>query len=248
MSFLLSPLTWLLIGLPLVAFGQWKRWSALSLPGIVLMTAAWLGMTPTGANWLVGHIERKALAMPGECAQVEWLVLLAGGLDRAPERKDDGGALTHDSLRRVFALQANPPPANWQYAISGGGPHALAEASVMADLLLRLDPTGAEAVLETTSRTTWESAHAMAALLPPPRRIALASSALHLPRARLAFEAAGFEVCPWPLDRRFIAVSGVTAWIPQSSALRKSEATLHEVVGAQYYRWMAWRGAASSSE
>lgn len=241
MSLLLSPLAWLLLGLPLVAFGQWKRCSALCLPGIVLLTAAWLGMTPAGANWLVGRIERDTVALPGECADVEWLVLLAGGLDRAPDGEDDGGALTHDSLRRTFALLENPPPAIWHRAISGGGPHALAEARVMNALLRRLDSTGPGPLLETASETTWESAHAMAVLLPPPRHIALASSALHLPRARLAFELAGFDVCPWPLDHQFVAVSGVTAWLPQSSALRKSEAALHEVVGALYYRWKAWR-------
>ncbi len=247
MRLLGSPLAWLLLALLLLLGGQ-RTWRLpLRIAGVLLLAASWLAMTPAGANWLVGRIEREATALPGECANVEWLVLLAGGLARAPGDAGDAGALSADSLRRVFALRAQPTPAGWRRAVSGGGPHAVAEATLIDALLHRLDPGGATALLETQSTTTWESAQAMATLLPPPRRIALATGALHLPRARLAFEAAGFEVCRWPLDRRHLAVSGISAWWPQSSALVKSEAALHELFGTAYYRWLAWRSGASSS-
>lgn len=247
MSLLWSPLTWLVSAALLLVWTQWNRSLVLRWVGVGMLASAWLAMTPVGANFLVGRIERDALALPEQCTDVEWLVLLAGGLDRAPVGQGDAGALTEGSLRRVFALAANPPPIHWRRAVSGGGPHALAEAVVIADLLQHLDADKSAELLETRSETTWESASAMADLLPPPRRIALASSALHLPRARLAFEAAGFEVCVWPLDRQFIAAEGVTAWIPRTSALRKSEAALHEAVGGLYYRWLAWRTSMSSS-
>jgi uncharacterized SAM-binding protein YcdF (DUF218 family) len=121
--------------------------------------------------------------------------------------------------------------------ISGGGPFRLPEAEVIAAFLHQLDPDDRPPQLETTSENTWESAQAVRELLPDSiHRIVLASSALHLPRAMLAFEKAGFEVCPLALNRHYMAVTGWTTLLPQSSSLAKSESALHEVIGEVIYR------------
>ena len=70
-----------------------------------------------------------------------------------------------------------------------------------------------------------------------PRRLVLVTSAMHMPRSRLALGRAGFDVCPVPADSRRIAFGLPGYLIPGSSALDKTEAALHELVGLAYYRW-----------
>jgi uncharacterized SAM-binding protein YcdF (DUF218 family) len=103
----------------------------------------------------------------------------------------------------------------------------------------------AELLLEETSRTTWENAQQVRLLRPALVRIALASSALHLPRARQAFEASGFQVCEWPVHYEALPLRGPWVIWPGSTATRKTEAALHEWLGSWYYRWKAWRSEAA---
>ncbi len=239
MYLLLSPLTWVWLALLLWAAGHhWRRrWLRRMAMALGLLAAA--TMTPLVANALVGAIEQRADAGPEDhCERADALVVLSAGLGRTPRNASDHGSLSDISLARLFELIERPPNAGMPLIISGGGPHPIPEAQLLATLLELLDPRF-EPTLENRSRTTWESALEVAKMLPPPRHIALASSALHLPRARLAFEAAGFSVCRRPLDRRHVAVGGIGAVTPQTSSLRKTEAAMHELVGEAYYRFRA---------
>ena len=227
---MLALLTWVL-------GTRWqRRW--IRAGSAALACVAWAAMTPLVANALVGLIERRADPGDDQCHEVDALVLLSGGLDRPPRSANDYAALTGSSSARLFGLLERLPEPTLPVIISGGGPFAHAEAELLASLLKRFAPS-LTPILESRSMNTWDNAFEVAKLLPPPRHIALASSAMHLPRARLAFMAAGFSVCRWPLDRRSLAVGGIGALVPQSSSLRKTEAALHELAGEVYYRWRA---------
>ncbi len=248
MTPLLSPLTLLLLASMLAMFAAARRWRRTFLVAALTMLLSLFAMTPWFANRLVGAIERHADANPGECGGIDAVVLLSGGLERAPMADDDFAALTAETLARIFVFAKRELPADASLVIAGGGPHATAESQVIEALLRRVNPQLRVALRETRSATTWENASAVADLLPPPRRIALATGALHLPRARRAFQAMGFEVCAWPLNRRYIAATGAMAFLPQSSSLRKTEAALHEIVGDLVYRWRASDVEPSTSE
>ena len=235
---LLSPMTLLLAGLVLAALAtllRYRRWLAIAAVSLVV---AGLGlMTPLGGNALVGMVESRAVARGGECDDLQAVVFLSGGVQHAPRSGADVGALTPDTVLRVFGLLRRGLDGGLPLVISGGGPYTVAESDVVATLMLQLGIAGDRVLLEPESRTTWDSAWAVRRLLPPPvQRIALASSALHLPRATQVYRAAGFTVCPWPLGWRWQEVEGAGAVWPQSSGLLKSEAALHELVGAAWYR------------
>lgn len=255
MSLLLSPMTLLVVGLALAAIAGLARRRRIALLGVGLGAVGLLGMTPIVANALVGTIEARAADGAGRtrCGRIDAVVLLTGGVERAPVSAHDFGALTPQSLQRVFGFAQRPRPQRIPLLVAGGGPHGLAESELAAALLRRIDPDAGAMQLETRSRTTWENAREVAQVLLPPRTLALATDALHLPRARRAFEAAGFEVCAWPLQYRYVRVEGPGAWWPQASSLRKTEAALHEIAGDAAYAWRAWRarggvaGAAASS-
>lgn len=213
---------------------RWARRTAVAA-GLALV---WL-TTPFGANALLGLQESR---VPAEAVCTapppRTIVVLGGGMTYAPRSDEDYGALGIESLRRVFAalaLQRGQPDA--VLVFSGASRHAIAESTAMAHLAQALGVAADRLRSETASRTTWHNAQAVAALEPPlPRRIWLVTSALHMPRARYAFEAAGFEVCTAAAPPQYAEPAGVGYFLPIAAAAVKSEAVLHEWAGEAAYR------------
>ena len=237
-----SPLLPLLIGMALLAVSGFMYRPRVAIVGLLLILPSYMLMTPLGANLLVLTVEHrtKAAETGPACGQVQAAVLLSGGLSRPAASTSDFGALTAETLARIFAWQNRAPSEDLPMlplTIAGGGPFRIPEAEVIGAFLRRLDPDDQPLQLEIASASTWESAHAVRELLPESTsRIVLASSALHLPRATLAFEQAGFEVCALALNRHYMAVRGWTTLLPHTSSLAKSESALHEIIGELFYR------------
>jgi len=241
MHLLFSPLTWALV-LALILAPGWRRLSrfwrgALLFAECVLIVA----MSPLGANALVWMIESRVPTTDPCAAAPLTIVVLAGGFDREPADSHDIAALETDSILRAIAgaaLWRGTPDV--PVVLAGGGPYAVSESAVLQELMQQLGVPARDLRSENRSQTTWENAEQLRALRPAlPAQIRLVSSALHLPRALVAFRAAGFEPCPVASDRRYVAPGGIGYFLPQSSALRKAEFALHELVGEAVYRWRA---------
>ena len=201
---------------------------------------------PFGANVLVHWVEARVSA-PCVEPMPQDIVLLSGGLQREPAAKDDFVALEEinvDRLLAAVALWRRTPDAT--LVIAGGGPWPISESAVLGQLAQRLGVPENAIRGEARSQSTWENAEQLRALAPPlPSRIALVSSALHLPRALIAFRAAGFAPCTVVSDSMYAPPGGnIGYFLPQSSALVKSEFAIHELVGDLLYRWRA-RSSAS---
>jgi uncharacterized SAM-binding protein YcdF (DUF218 family) len=99
--------------------------------------------------------------------------------------------------------------------------------------------------LETASRDTFTNATESARILAPHgiRTIYLVTHAWHIPRARFAFEAAGFEVIAAPTGFPGVArdnsFKGLD-FLPRASALLNSYYFCHEVLGYVAY-WLRAR-------
>lgn len=241
----LSPLGFgLLLALALwLSRRRLPRW--LLRAGIVLELGCLLLATPFGANLLLRAQERR-VGVDAACEREppSTIVLLAGGMRRDAGDGGDVGALGESSLQRTLGaadLFARMPRA--RLVVSGGRHRDAIVSREMASFATRLGvPTEAIRV-EGRSLTTWENAFQVRALDPPlPQRIWLVTSAVHLPRALLAFRAAGFEPCGWPVDRRAAAFAGWTDLLPGGSAIARSEAVLHEWIGEMAYRWRGRNG------
>jgi len=100
----------------------------------------------------------------------------------------------------------------------------------MADLLAQLGVPRDRIVEETRATDTKENARYAAPLLAArnPRRVVLVTSALHMRRAIRYFRQAGIDVVPAPVDHQ-----GGPTWkiLPSSSALNRTRAVLHEIIG-----------------
>ena len=242
----LSPLAF---GL-LLALGMligWQRFPrALRWTAAVVLCLLIVSMCPFGANALVWQLESR-VPEPAACAgpAPDTIVVLAAGFEREPADAGDFTALESDSIRRALAgieLWRRTPGATLVFA--GGGPFAISESGALQHLAELLGVSVESMRREDRSQTTWENARELRALDPAiSPRIWLVSSALHLPRALIAFRSAGFQPCVYASDRRYVPPGGIGYYLPQSSALIKTEEAIHEMAGEVLYRWKAAEGA-----
>lgn len=241
---LLSPLSWLLLG-GLAAFLLRRRGARVA--GVAIALCSTVLMTPLGANVLVRLVESRVPVGPCNAPPDAPIVVLGAGVDHQPRDGKDIGVLSSASLRRLVAgvqLWHQHPQA--RFFVLGASPFEVPESDLYADLAERLGVPAASITRESTSTTTWENAQHLAALLPP-RPIRLVTSALHAPRAALAFRAAGFQPCLATSGSDYLGPGEAGYFVPRTSALRKADAAIHEIVGDIVYRWRA-RGAMSGAE
>lgn len=250
----LSPLNWLLVAL-LLAVAGWRirarRWWFAAGFGLALV--AFGTMTPLVSNTLARQLE-SGVATPQWCeaSPPQVVVVLSGGVDRLPARASSSGVLSATSRRRIEQGIRYWKERDDRILVMSGGPTApgwIPMSALMHDYAQRLGvPAGAMRV-EDHSTTTWENARLVASMTPAlPRRVALATSALHMRRSVMAFEAAGFEVCPLPADRRAIRTSLPHGLLPDIKGLEKADAALHEFVGIVHYEWLRWRSQTDAGQ
>lgn len=244
-DFLLSPLTWLIVSFALL-LGLPRRRRLPRRLAAALAVLAVVATTPLGANALTWMVELAPDDAASCRAPMPAIVVLGGGFERDPVDERDVAALSGTGLRRLLAAAAlHERQRDARLYIAGAADDdGIAESVVMATLAERLGVPAEAIATERTSMTTWENAQNLRALpQPPPARIALVTSALHLPRALAAFRAAGFEPCAIASDRVYVPPQDAGYFLPRASALRKTDDAVHEIVGSLWYRWLAYRSS-----
>lgn len=242
---LLQPVALCAWGLLILAWFSWRRRAPAAVrAGAAVLAALYLAAsTPLGANLLVGALE-KAETRPSACDEPSArgvFVVLAGGIHGRPATADNPASLHSASLRRVIeAVRVARATPGAVLLMSGGTGGAVREADLMATLATMLGYPRSQLVLDRDSRTTAEAAGNVARLLTsePGRAsaIQLVTSALHMRRAAAVFRRQGFTVCPVAVDRRWVRPDPSEALVPQISALEKTTAAYHEIVGYLAYR------------
>ncbi|RNF83283.1 YdcF family protein [Montanilutibacter psychrotolerans] len=244
LGWFLSPLAWLLIATVLVLWAGHRRRRRLVAAGVAMIAIALAAMTPLGANLLAMPLER-AMPVPRACIEAppSTAVVLGGGMEGRPRGDADFSVLNLPSRRRMDrALAWWRERGGRVLVLQGGSPHrgAVPVARLMAAYAQAQGVPATALRIDTASGDTWESAQHAARLSPRlPQRIELVTSRVHMPRAQRAFAVAGFAVCPMGADDRRLPSRLPWALVPRSSALIRTEGTLHEWVGLAYYRWRA---------
>lgn len=234
-SALLPPLDLLLLatlGLLLLPF---RRTSGLSLVAASVAGLVLLSMPAVGTA-LAGLLESgypKSLNLEGAQAIV---ILGAGSYAEAPEYGSDTvAAATLERLRwgaRLHRLSGLP------IMVSGGNPYGT-DTSEAAQMKAALNEDFRTEVswLEDKSFNTLEGAGYARQQLAGAKikRIALVTHAVHMRRARLAFEHAGFSVIEAPTAFSTLRPPGILSFLPSPQGLELSHAFLHEVIGLGWY-------------
>lgn len=203
--------------------------------------------TPLVASFNAGLLENRASALAAKDLRYlngQAIVILAGGRNAdAPEYggEDAPSRITLERIRYGARLQRQ---LHLPVLVSGGTVYDSdhpGEAELMRDVLLQ-DYRVPVRWVESESRNTWENARRSAAILKPEgvKRIFLVTTAFHMPRAKMAFEANGLEVIPAPSGFFNKGNPGDTPLImkllPSIWALNANYFVLHEVVGILWYK------------
>ncbi|MCW5556367.1 MAG: YdcF family protein [Verrucomicrobiae bacterium] len=218
---------------------------------ILLLVAALLtafGGTPLSA-WLVSTLEKRHFDHPLPTAEsVQALVVLGGGFSASS--LEPAGFKTSSAFNRLTGALALLDRGVTTNLVLGGGeapstPGELsAGAAIKPWLEKRVDPRIRIWMLEN-SRTTREEAVDFARLAAAQgwRRIALVTSASHLPRSVAAFRHEGIEVEPVATDFAGLArLHSRNRWnlIPNPENLDLANIWIHEILGLLYYRLKGW--------
>lgn len=213
-----------------------RRRAGRALLALTLLAAYALSV-PALAYRLLGLLE-PAAADPLARGGGQAIVVLGGGrYAAAPEYGGDTvSAGTLERLRYAARLQrASGRPL----LVAGGSPdrRPLAEAAAMR-ATLEADFGVPVAWSEERSRNTLENARFSRALLREAgvSRVYLVTHAWHMPRARLAFEHAGFAVVPAATGYSVPPALSLLAFAPSAQALLASSRFFHEVIGIAWYR------------
>ncbi len=196
---------------------------------------------PVASDSLRGAIENQAgpreiSALPTQPVAV----VLGGGVSgpRPPQRPDPDLNAAADRLWHAARLYHAGKAK--QLLLSGGTMRTGdgSEAEAMRQVLLDLGVPEKAIWLEDASVNTASNAERTAKLLREKKiaSVLLVTSALHMPRARAAFERAGITVHTAPTDFEVIPVAmGLYRVLPDAGALLGSSRGMKEIVG----RWVS---------
>jgi uncharacterized SAM-binding protein YcdF (DUF218 family) len=209
------------LGLTLI-LGSQLLLLALSMPVVAMVLARTLEPPPV---------------TPVQLKKAQAIVILAGGSNRgAPEW--GGETVKTYTLQRVRYGARLARETGLPILVTGGRPEASrrAEAELMRDVLVKeygLDVRWTE----LASTTTGENAVLTAALLKRDgvTRVALITDAIHMPRSRQAFEAAGLEVIACPTAYAGQRPFAPYQLVPGPAALEISHYVLREWVSRGVY-------------
>lgn len=230
----------------LIGLAIWRRWprTGRSLAAAGVAALALLSVTAV-ADLFVRPLERmtRPLHAPERAGAQAIVVLAAGRLRDAPEYggRDIPDYIALARLRYAAHLQRR---TELPVLVSGGTagepragerPYSLGDAMATA---LREDFGVPVRWVEARSRDTAENAAYSAALLREDevRRVLLVTDAMHMARARAAFERAGLEVVDAPTMFFTGQARSIHAWIPSAEGLRRSWYALYELIGIAWYR------------
>jgi uncharacterized SAM-binding protein YcdF (DUF218 family) len=232
-----------------IGLAVWRRWPRTGriVAGTGLALLAFLSTT-AGASLFVRPLERMTtpLLAPERAGAQAIVVLAAGRLQAAPEY-GGGDIPDYVALARLRYAAHLQRRTGLPVLVSGGvgakavdadtkgGIEALADAMATA---LREDFGVPVRWIEPRSRDTLENAAFSAAMLRKDgiRRILLVTDAMHMPRARMAFEHEGLEVVSAPTMFFGHQARSASSLMPSAEGMRRSWYALYELLGFAWYR------------
>ncbi len=227
------------VGFLLVAFRARR-------PGLLLLAAA-LGTECAAAvlpldRWTLGPLEDRFSACRVPPPDTYGVIVLGGAVDTAVTEARGQPTLNGAAGRMTELVRAARLLPTATLAFTGGSGRILAGGLTEADVARMFFVTQGLAdrpiIYEGSSRTTWENARNLAAILHPTRAQTwlLDTSAVHMPRAVAAFEAAGFDVIPDPVAYQTAPSFAAEIEPGFADRLGRLDEAAHEWAGLVAYR------------
>lgn len=238
-ALLLPPTIFVVLGISGLLIARRYRYLGRTVMVVSVMSLLVLS-TDAGSAWLIRPLEQQSpQATSTEKNKSQAIVVLGGGRARVASRDgdyDQVGPITLIRLRAAARLQRE---THLPLLVSGGAPDGQGESEAVLMARSLKDDFGVEARwVESNSINTNQNAILSAQLLRKEniQQILLVTDAIHMPRARWAFEHAGLRVAPVP--SHFVASGDfhLASFIPNAQSLKNSHYAIHEWLGLLVYR------------
>jgi len=240
---LLSPMGIVLFILLATVLLAWRRPLLAWRPAVLTLIVLYPLSTQFVADRLLGWLEPVPRDPAAERNGQAIVVLGSGTYFNAPEYGGDTvnarslvrlryAAHLHRTLRKPVLVAGGTPE---------GGP--VPEAELMKQVLQR-DFNVPTQWVENGSRNTFENAlMSRDQLKSTVQQVYLVTDAWHMPRAKLAFELAGFTVIPAPTGYTRRLELTVLDFLPAAEALADSSRFFREITGIVWYRLRGLTGS-----
>ena len=238
-AFLLPPLCLLLWGIGGLLLLKRRPRAGKLLLGVMLATL-WVISVPPVGEWLLLQLDEDSdLSRPVDVADfrgAQAIVVLSSGryYDSHEYQADSADA---DSLERMRRAAIVHRQTGLPLLLTGGRPEAN-ELSLAALLRTAADEFAVPVKwVEEQARTTQENAQFSRRLLASEGidTIVLVTHGWHMPRARRAFERAGFKVVVAAAGLHHHPNLSLRNFLPTAEGLHNSAIFMHEVIGLAWY-------------
>ena len=232
---LFSPL-FLIISL--IIFGLIIGSKKISLTGVIILVI--LSM-PIISGKLIAYLESDyELIKPSKVESADAVVVLSG-MVKTIQTKNGLDYEWSEAADRIFAgidlFKSNKAPV---LILTGGKlpwSIGLPEGEYLRDVAIDLGvPKKDILITENVENTDQEAKAIKKILLLDNPKVILVTSAFHMPRAQLVFEAAGINVIPFPVDF-IIGAQKITfmSFIPSAGSFASTSFFVREMIGRTYY-------------
>ena len=232
---LFSPLFFII---SLIIFGLIIGSKKISLTGVIILVI--LSM-PIVSDKLIAYLESDyELIKPSKVESADAVVVLSG-MVKTIQTKNGLDYEWGEAADRIFAgidlFKSNKAPV---LILTGGKlPWSIGvpEGEYLRDVAIDLGvPKKDILITENVENTDQEAKAIKKILLLDNPKVILVTSAFHMPRAQLVFEAAGINVIPFPVDfiigaEKFTFMS----FIPSAGSFSSTSFFVREMIGRTYY-------------
>ena len=232
----------IIVGLVLIS-RYYATGKILLLLGFSLLIILSLPIAAQGLNQLLEQDKALTISELKNSKAKVIIVLGAGRYKNAIEYEDQTDSISANALARLSYAAYLHKKTKIPMLLSGGSPRGemLSEATIMQTALNNKFQLKAK-WLDKNSSNTWNNAKYSSEILKPLQieNIILVTHAVHLPRARMAFEHFGLKVTAAPLGFRARNKKEddytILDVLPSAHAMSSSSAALHEFIGYIWYR------------
>ena len=222
----------------LIIFGLIIGSKKISLTGVIILVI--LSM-PIVSDKLIAYLESDyELIKPSKVESADAVVVLSG-MVKTIQTKNGLDYEWGEAADRIFAgidlFKSNKAPV---LILTGGKlPWSIGvpESEYLRDVAIDLGvPKKDILITENVENTDQEAKAIKKILLLDNPKVILVTSAFHMPRAQLVFEAAGINVIPFPVDF-IIGAEKLTfmSFIPSAGSFASTSFFVREMIGRTYY-------------
>lgn len=237
---LLMPLPMFILAMLVAVLLCWRNWRRSAFALMALATLALYALsTPIIATALLSPLEQRFPAYQGQKVDA---VIVLGGYHRSKQNKPISALLSPTSMVRLsegMRIQGLNPSATLN--LSGyKGTDEISNAEAMARVAIAYGVDEAKIYREPLPKDTAEEARTWAKHLAG-QRVALVTSASHMPRAMYLFEQAGMSPLAAPTNQIAdpVDLGHWRTWFPSAQALVMTSKAWHEYLGLAWARLRA---------